>query len=117
MNSSATHTPILSVDSMHTADGLVIQLEGELDVASCGDAVAFTERLLSQWHGAVIIDLAAVSFTDSTGLNFLARLNRRVSGSGARFVVRDPSPIVRRLIDVSGLDQCLPLEDTTAIRN
>ena len=117
MKGSAASTPIVSVEWAHTTEGLVIQLEGELDVASCVDAAATTEALLSQWHGAVIVDLAAVTFTDSTGLNFLAGLNRRVTGSGERFVVRDPSPIVRRLIDVSGLDQCLPLEDTRATRN
>ena len=47
--------------------------------------------------------MSELAFMDSSGLAMLASLARKVPG----IEVRDPAPIVRRLIDLSGLAEIL----------
>jgi anti-anti-sigma factor len=53
--------------------------------------------------GQVTIDLAAVDFIDSTALHALMEVDRALKASGACLHVMDPSPIVRRLFELTGL--------------
>jgi anti-anti-sigma factor len=84
------------VDEVQT--GLpVVTLSGELDLYRAPAVRASLEGI----DGPVVIDLSGVSYIDSSLLNELARLRRRV-GEVALVVT---SPQVRRIIDIVGFDR------------
>lgn len=78
-----------------------LTLAGELDAAN---APALRAQLAGS--GPVMLDLTEVSFVDSTILDVLARAatTRLVTIMGAQRTVR-------RVLEVSGLDQVLVVED------
>jgi anti-anti-sigma factor len=85
------------------ADGVVrVRVSGEVDMSRYRDL----DRVLAS-AGAdattLEIDLSAVSFMDSQGLRLLLRALERADGDGRRVVIVDPSPFVRRLMDVAGV--------------
>jgi anti-anti-sigma factor len=51
----------------------------------------------------IIVDLAGVTFIDSSGLRVLVRAHKRQRDSGGRFVIASPSEAVRRLLEITGL--------------
>jgi anti-anti-sigma factor len=80
-----------------TDDGY--RLEGELDVATAG---GLTELLLAASEGddPVVLDFSGVSFMDSSGLRALLEGAGLPNGSGP-VVIKDPTPQVRRVLEIS----------------
>jgi anti-anti-sigma factor len=85
-------------------------LAGELDGAS---AVSLSEQLRQVTANLVcdlVVDVGLLTFIDSTGLSLLVSLQKRVRESGRALTVVDPTPMARRLFQITGLDQVLTVE-------
>lgn len=80
-----------------TDDGY--RLEGELDMAT---AAGLTEllRAAADENDPVVLDFSGVSFMDSSGLRALLEGAGLPNGSGPVVIV-NPSPQVRRVLDIS----------------
>jgi anti-anti-sigma factor len=83
-----------------TSDG--IHLKGELDIAGEQELMAALEDVIGT-NGAVILDLAELSFIDSSGVRAIIRAADQVGESG-RIVLRSPMPPVKRVFDLMRLD-------------
>jgi len=81
-------------------------LHGELDIATAPELVQMLARLRHHGH-AVIVDLAEVTFMDSTGLTTLMDAHQRARSTGWSFAARRPSPAVRRVFDLAGVGRLL----------
>jgi anti-sigma B factor antagonist len=88
-----------------TADGWM--LSGEVD-AHTAPALAATMSQLPA--GTVTIDVAEVSFMDSSGLRVLMDVTTRARGAGGDLVVLRPTAAIVRLVEISGLADHLRLE-------
>lgn len=75
------------------------QLEGELDMATA-DGLADVLRAAVEEARQLVLDFSGVSFMDSSGLRVLLEAAMKQNGTGP-LVVRDPSPQVRRVLDIS----------------
>jgi anti-sigma B factor antagonist len=103
--------PAFSVTVANEGDTVRISLKGELDMASVDgvrraleDAEALPVRL-------VALDLSELTFVDSTGLEVFLRAARRARESGRRLVVARPSVYVRKLLQLTAIDQALDVVD------
>lgn len=83
-----------------------LRLSGEID-ASCVASLASHLNPLPGTAGDVTIHLANVEFIDSSGLRELIDAHQRAERSGRRVLMTDPSPVVVRLFEVSGLSKIL----------
>jgi anti-sigma B factor antagonist len=81
-------------------------LHGELDIATAPELVEMLARLRHYGH-AVTVDLAEVTFMDSTGLTTLMDAHRQAESNGWSFSVRRPSPVVKRVFDLAGAGRLL----------
>ncbi|MHB1585181.1 MAG: STAS domain-containing protein [Acidimicrobiales bacterium] len=102
----------LAVDEVDHGEVVVFALRGELDL---GTVPSFRDRLLDvvRTHRSVILDLAGLGFLDSTGLGLLVSAVKRLQACHGTLVVAAPSPAVRRLLEVSGLDGHLAIRETS----
>jgi anti-sigma B factor antagonist len=85
----------------------VAAFSGELDIVSVEGIEAQVEDLLARPATRVDLDLTDVTFMDSSGLAVLVRIANQFGPlrvSGAR-------PLVRRVIEVTGLTEILALEE------
>ena len=83
-----------------TDDPVGARLIGELDLASYDDATAALSPLFDA-SGDVVLDVADLSFMDSSGIRLLIRLQRSIDGGAV--VVRSPQLHVERLLQIAGL--------------
>ena len=81
-------------------------MHGELDIATAPELVELLARLRRRGH-AVVLDLAEVTFMDSTGLTTLMDARLQADRNGWSFAVRRPSAAVRRVIDLAGVGRLL----------
>ncbi|MEV8093174.1 STAS domain-containing protein [Kitasatospora sp. NPDC085879] len=92
---------------MRTASGpegaVVCSLSGDLDLDGLAEVEAPLRELVSAAApGVLCIDLAAVGFCDSTGLNLLLRLRLDAEESGVTLVLAQPGPQLSRLFELTG---------------
>jgi anti-anti-sigma factor len=81
------------------ASGPVLHIKGEVDLAT---APLLRERLLGL-EGSVVVDLADVAFLDSTAISTLVVARKRLVRDGGSLTLRNPSDLVVRTLEVSGL--------------
>ncbi|WP_421121650.1 STAS domain-containing protein [Aquihabitans daechungensis] len=82
-------------------------VSGELDAASVRDIGSAIAGHIHPDDERVWLDLSATKFCDSSGLKMLFELDRQVSASGGRLVVFNPTPIVRRLLEMCDPDHVI----------
>lgn len=93
-------------------DGVrVVAVRGELDLSTAPDLEGPLDAALDGGDASVLIDLAECEFIDSTGIALIVRAWQQLDGNGgsARLGICSPSEQVRRVLDVSGLDQSIPV--------
>lgn len=82
---------------------------GEIDVSSVEPFRHAVLEALKAEPGVLVVDLADVTFLDSSGLSVIAVALKGQRAHDGRVSVVNPRPIVRRAIDLVGLG--LLLED------
>ena len=105
----------LQISVSSGADSTRVILAGELDDASVSFLHENMRPLLAgRPPGDLSVDIGLLTFIDSTGLSFLVTLHKRVQEMGRSLTVTDPTPMARRLFEITALDQVLRIEPPAA---
>jgi anti-sigma B factor antagonist len=81
----------------------VIRLSGELDMVTAERVRSAVEAALSSASERLVFDISGLEFMDSSGIALLVSATRKAR----KVEVRHPTPIVRRLIELTGLTEIL----------
>jgi anti-anti-sigma factor len=92
------------------ADGVILWLSGELDLASAPQLKEAIHRVELNGRERLLLDLSELAFMDSTGLAVVVAARERADVSGSRLVLRRPMPQVERLLTLVGLRDQLAFE-------
>jgi anti-sigma B factor antagonist len=83
-------------------------VSGEIDAHTAPTLAAAMADLPS---GLLTVDVAGVSFMDSSGLRVLIEAATRARDGGGDLVITNPTPGIARLVEISGLAGQLRLDD------
>ncbi|GAA2745899.1 MULTISPECIES: STAS domain-containing protein [Kitasatospora] len=95
----------LTVSVRDHGSALVLRPEGELDHDSVGPLRDALEERLADPPQRIVVDCSGLSFCDSTGLNLLLRARLRAEPAGGRLMLAAPTPIVARMLEITGADE------------
>jgi anti-anti-sigma factor len=88
--------------SISQHDGLsIVRMAGELDLAS-SDRLG--ELLAELSDPTVVVDLAELTFIDSSGIAALVAARDRLQSAGRDLVLTRPQPNVDRVLEMTGLE-------------
>ena len=85
-------------------------IDGEIDIATLSVFGEAVEACNEAGEQNLVLDMSAVAFIDSQGLHMLLAAVDAMRERGGSLVVASPSPAVRRLLDVSGLDPVVAVD-------
>jgi anti-sigma B factor antagonist len=105
--SSSFRVQAESLDGLHS-----VTVAGELDQGTAPELRAALADVFDAPDAGVLVDLSDCDFIDSTGLSLLVETKRRLAEDSRRFGVCCPDPDVRRLLELTGIDQAVGLFDT-----
>jgi anti-sigma B factor antagonist len=90
-------------------DGDVVQVRpfGELDIATAPQVAAPLGELSADGHRKVVLDLAGLTFVDSTGMRVIVEAHQAAARHGIEFEVLPGPPAVQRAFEVAGLTKLL----------
>jgi anti-sigma B factor antagonist len=94
-----------------------VRLTGELDGAEGRHVEEIIDGLLGRGCRRVAIDLAGLGFLSCAGLTAFLRADREARAAGARVVLTRPTPMISRMLRLTGLDLVLAVHthrDSTA---
>jgi anti-sigma B factor antagonist len=89
-------------------DAWSVRLGGELDAATRDEVAAALFPIVAV-TGDVTLDLADLSFCDSSGLALIVALAQKASTHDARIEILHPQPIVQRVLEIAGIDWLVEL--------
>jgi anti-anti-sigma factor len=93
------------------ADGrILLSAEGDIDLATAGILRDALVRALED-SASLVVDLGGVGFIDSSGLNALVWGHWQAQKGGGELRLRRPSPMLRRLMEITALDSLLLIDD------
>jgi anti-sigma B factor antagonist len=98
--------------SVITGDEVVVTLVGELDMSNAPALADALATVVAERPKMVILDLAQLTFLDSSGISCLMGAAVSAADVGCEFKARLPSASVLRVMEICGLDQLL-LEDAS----
>ncbi len=81
----------------------VVDICGELDIATAEVAVRYVRHVIDRHRGPVIADLAALAFCDASGLGALVRMAVHAEQAGCSFRLASPSPSLVKIMRITGL--------------
>jgi anti-sigma B factor antagonist len=98
---------LLEIEITESDGRRTIRPRGEIDIHTCGRL----ERAFTEGTGDVVLDLGEVTFIDSSGLRALLIGRDAVSNAGGEFELVNPSTVVRRLLQITGLEEKFGLQN------
>jgi anti-anti-sigma factor len=105
-------TKIRTIDS--PPDYAHLAIDGRLDVEGVG-AIETTLTVATVTRGKpVMIDMTGVEFLGSLGIGMLVRCAMSLNRRGAKFVLFNCPPLVRKTLEISKVTSVLPMVDSEA---
>lgn len=86
----------------------VVDIGGELDIATAEPAVRYVRQVIGRHRRPVIVDLTALRFCDARGLSGLLRMAGDAEQAGCPFRLASPSPSLVKIMRITGLDHRFP---------
>ena len=101
-HAGAVTPPDFTITSTDTGRDIELAVTGELDILTTPHLVVAVEGTVGQ-HRDVVIDLADVTFIDSTAIQALVRGQRTLAANRQRLRLVNPATVVTRVLDLTGL--------------
>lgn len=111
MASDVPRSAHLEISTTDTGAESVLALSGDLDPATVPVLeAAIAEAAARDGVARVVLDLAGLSFLDSSGLRVFVTAREAMAQQGAQLALRNPTPNTVRLLDVTGLGEIIDVE-------
>lgn len=109
----ALETPVFSVTVSDAGDGrAVVTASRELDIATAPQLLEAVAVLGPPATTAIAIDLSALAFIDSSGINALRAAVRAAASRGVGATVASPSERVLRVLELVRITEIIPVESS-----
>ena len=103
--------PDFQVDTQSGQGTARIRLEGELDLAAVPTFEDHLRRVEADRPETIVLDLSELTFMDSSGLRAIVLADERARAHRRRLAIVPGPPPVRRVFEITQLDQRLELVD------
>jgi anti-sigma B factor antagonist len=90
----------------------VVAPGGEIDAFTAPRLRTELAQVVDAGATAVVCDLSAVTFLDSSGLGVLIGALKRLRQAGGELLIVLPAPSARKVFSLTALDRILPLFET-----
>ena len=110
MNSPPRNPMVLVVDAEPGGEAVHVHISGDVDLLCEADLATTALQLPAASYSTVYVDLTGITFAGTSLVNFLFAMSARFR-AGVSMSLCGPSPIVRRIIELTCLDQVAAVHD------
>lgn len=100
----------MNISTAFDSGKLTLYLSGELDHHEARNAMRSIEELLDEYMPRdCALNMAGLTFMDSSGIAIIIKVSRRMKTMGGRTWIENPAHQPQRVIDASGIDRLVPV--------
>lgn len=104
----------ITVETRERPGALVVEVAGEVNLHSSPQLLTSLRELAARHPKRLVIDLAGVSYMDSSGLGSLVDVKRRVERHGGRLTLAGLQPRVRSVFEIAQLHRFFNIAPSVA---
>jgi anti-anti-sigma factor len=104
------HTPSFAAEADLADTASCVVLRGDLDLTATSALEEMLALVLDKPPRDIVLEMGGVTFIDCACARVIAWAAQALLGPG-RLVIQSPSPAVRRLFHLSGLDAAIPMNE------
>lgn len=90
----------------------LIEVEGEVDAHTARELDRALNDLLAQGRSRLVLDASRMGYISSAGLRAIVFAHREACQRGGQVRICGLSAQARRIFEMAGFDECLPLRET-----
>jgi len=98
-----------SIEEAADGEARIFCLKGDLDLASAPMVHDRLHSAIEEGHTRVVVDMAGVTFMDSTGISVLLHSLKDLQRLGGGLVLRSPTDRTLRVLEIIGLREVFGL--------
>jgi anti-sigma B factor antagonist len=98
---------LLRIEVEYLGSDVIIVLEGEFDMTGTARFWAHISEALERHATSITVNARGVTFIDSSGVGALLRVRAEADELGVAFRVSEPSPALRRVAQLAGIEDLL----------
>ena len=100
----------MNISAEYAGGRLTVYLNGELDHHEARKVLDAVDSLIDDYLPRdCVLDLAGLTFMDSSGIAVIIRTSKRMKTLGGRAWIENPAKQPKRVLDASGIDRLVPL--------
>jgi anti-sigma B factor antagonist len=108
--------PQLSLHTDWQGGQVCVSVVGEIDLLTAASLVEAATEPLPKSPTVLVLDLSQVTFCDSAGVAALVKIYHKATATGAELRIRGARDMVRHVLEISGVDRVITLEDRSPAR-
>jgi anti-sigma B factor antagonist len=93
----------VEISSRHDGPAVHVRVAGEIDLITVDRLEQALQEVVTEQHPSIVVDFTDVTFCDSSGLAVLDRAYAAAVARGGRFRVVNVRPVIRRILELTGL--------------
>lgn len=93
----------LDLNTAESGTNAVIELTGILDLGTVNKLRLALDELIASGSKNVVMDMAGVQFVDSSGIGFIARMQRKLQEQECSLSMRNLSPQLESALRLTGM--------------
>ncbi|MCL6732489.1 STAS domain-containing protein [Streptomyces neyagawaensis] len=109
---SVAQNPLSIKVDLPREDAVLLTIEGELDIDTATELQHHLANQLSHGRRHFLLDVSAVPFMDSSGMNIILRTYQEVREIPGGVYLIAPTPAVRRILDLTGVSLTVATVDS-----
>jgi len=102
----------LEVNTVETGKSAEVELSGILDLGTVNKLRLALDELLSRGCKVIVMDMSSVQFVDSSGIGFIARMQRKLKDQDCSLAMRNLSPQLESALRLPGMGTYFNIETT-----
>ncbi|WP_338900067.1 STAS domain-containing protein [Streptomyces sp. TG1A-60] len=109
---SLAQNPLSIKVELPREDAVLLTIEGELDIDTATELQHHLANQLRHGRRHFLLDVSAVPFMDSSGMNIILRTYQEVRLIPGGVYIISPAPAVRRILDLTGVSLTVATVDS-----
>lgn len=102
----------LELNTVETGNRAEVDLSGILDLGTVSKLRVVLDELLAHNCKNIVMDMSAVQFVDSSGIGFIARMQRKLKEQDCILAMRNLSPQLESALRLTGMGTYFNIEAT-----
>lgn len=94
---------VCEIGSLRAGEPRDVQIRGEIDLATAPELEAQVAGAFAGGPSSVVLDLAGLTFIDSSGLRALVALSNQAGSLGTSLALKNVPRHAQRVLDLTGL--------------